>query len=173
MTWVLIYAAVLALGVFKVANSKAAILLTGRSVLVLNCMFGAIVLLNSLLTRSSFSNGLLIFLATILALGLAIKDKWFLLRHSPEKTFEVVEACLAMVLMPFTKTPTGYDLELADGKARISFHGLFPGIAIMDFYGKWQQKKVEVLRALLKKRFGSIFPKITIRLNNKNNVEGN
>jgi hypothetical protein len=173
MIWILIYVGILVLGILKVAMSKKTILIRGKTILVFNFVFTIFALLVSLISRSIPSEGLLIFFVIILVLPLLIKNKWILLRDDLLITAGVIEECLSMILIPFTKNAGGYDLNLADGKAEITSYGIMPGTGIIDFNGEWKQKKVEVLQALLKKNFGSIFPKIVIHLKNKNNVKSN
>lgn len=173
MTWIFIYIGILVLGILKLAVSKTTILLRGKTILVFNFVFVILIFSVALISQSIPSTALLIFSAIILLLPLLIKNKWILLRNVPLKTAETIEQCLSMILISFTKIAGGYDLNLADGKAGVACYGIMPGTGIIDFNGRWKQKKVEVLQALLKKNFGSIFPKIVIHLKNKNDVKSN
>lgn len=170
MIWIFIYFAIIVLGALRVIFSKTTILLRGKTILIVNFIFTALIFLVVLITRSFPSMILLIFLAIILVLPFFVKNKWILLHNTPAKTAEVIEGCFSMILLSFTKNASGYDLKLAAGNAGMAVYRLLPGIGIMNFNGSWRQKKVEVLQALLVKNFRSMFPKIVIHLKSKNNV---
>jgi hypothetical protein len=149
-----LYCVALLCGVFFIWSSRETVLLRGERWAGFNLVFAA---------GGVLSGHLIVFWVLVAACSLPAAGKWFLFANAP-KIPERVESALAMLLIPFEKTGDGYALKLSNGRAFVAIFPYSRWGAILAFRGNRRHKKMQLLRALLAKKFRPVFPRITIDL---------
>ncbi len=166
MIGILIYLAILILGVSFAVFRDQTSLLRGKSFLRFNLIFLAITFLVIGVSRQLNENLTTIYLLlAIFFVSILLRKKWLLLKNDFGTTSLLIEDCLSKILMSFQKSEQGYTIKLTEGsELRLGIVSLWPKCAIISFKGDLHQKKVDVLENFLVKKFSGIFPKLVIKL---------
>ncbi|MSU45302.1 MAG: hypothetical protein EXS47_01600 [Candidatus Zambryskibacteria bacterium] len=166
MIGILIYLAILILGLSFVIFRDQTSLLKGKSFLKFNLVFFAVTFLVIVITRQLDSNLITIYsLLIVLIMSVLVRKKWFLFKYNFVTTSLEIEDCLSKILMSFQKSGNGYIIKVTEGsELLLNIVSLWPKCAILSLNGNVHQKKVEILENFIVKKFSSIFPKLVIKL---------
>jgi hypothetical protein len=158
------YLAIVLAGVVLLSCGRETMLLRGEQVFRLTVVFALVSLIALAIRWVWPAPGVVAFWAGSLACSLLIRGRWILVHHHPRTTAELLEGALTMLLISSERTGSGYTLKLGDRPAIVTVRGMVPGIALLTFAVPGGHKKVQLLRALLAKRFRPVFPRPTIDL---------
>lgn len=139
-------------------------LLRGERVFRLTAVFALVSLVPLAIRWVRPTPGVVAFWAVSLACSIPIRERWILVHYDPRATAELLEAALTMLLIPSERTGPRYTLKLGDRPAIVTVRRIVPGIALLTFVAQGGHKKMQLLRALLAKRFQPVFPRPTIDL---------
>lgn len=166
MIGILIYLAILILGLSFVIFRDQTSLLEGKSFLKFNIIFLAVVFVAITITRQLNENLTTVYLLLIMfVISLLFRKKWLLLKYNSGTTSLMIEDCLSKILMPFQKSEKGYAVKTTEGnELLLNIVSSWPKCATISFKGDVHNKKVDVLKNFLVKKFTNIFPKLVIKL---------
>lgn len=94
----------------------------------------------------------------------AVSRTWILLRFDRDSADTVVSRCLAMTRARFRRETSTYVLAVQGQEISIHLLTPIPTVGLLVFRGDWHYTKARVVRRLLGKSFGPIFPRYVIRL---------
>ena len=166
MIGILIYVAILLVGLIFVVFRDQTSLLKGKSFFKFNLIFLVIIFLIIAITGRLNENLNTIYLLLIaFIISILLRKKWLLLKYNAGTVSLMIEDCLSKILMPFQKSERGYVVKVTEGsELLLNVVSLWPKCATITFKGDVHQKKVDVLENFLVKKFFSIFPKLVIKL---------
>jgi hypothetical protein len=166
MIGILIYIAILIVGLIFVVFRDQTSLLKGKSFLKFNLIFLTVTFLVVAVGRQFNENLIAIYLLLAMFLiSILLRKKWLLLKNISGITSLLIEDSFSKILMPFQKSEKGYTVEVTEGSELLmNIVSLWPKCAILTFKGDSRPKKVEVLENFLVKQFSGIFPKLVIKL---------
>jgi Ca2+/Na+ antiporter len=167
MIGILIYLAILFLGLVFVVSRDQTSLLKGGGFLKFNLIFLAVTILVVVVSKQLNENLVTIYLLLIMFfVSILLRKKWLLLKNNSGTTSSLIEDCFSKILIPYQKSENGYIVKVAENSELfLNIVSLWPKCAIISFKGDLHQKKVEVLENFLVKKFAGIFPKLVIKLN--------
>ena len=160
----LLYGAVVLVAIFIFLFSQSIILVQLKTLFKFHSLFLLPTLFIYLIQYPQVSPLYILGLVLLIGLCFIFKNAWIFVHYQKDKTTEVIEGSLKMILFPFQKTDVGYRLSHSNGEANILIKPLFASVAFMTFENKFAIKKVDVLKALLVKKFSKIFPRFTIHI---------
>jgi hypothetical protein len=158
------YLAIVLAGVVLLLCGRETMLVRGERVFRFTAVFVLVALGSLALRWVRPTPGVVAFWAVSLTCSLLIRERWILVHYHPGATAEVLEAALTMLLIPSERTGPRYSLKLGDRPAIVTVRGIIWGIALLTFAAPDGYKKMQLLRALLAKRFRPVFPRPTIDL---------
>lgn len=102
--------------------------------------------------------------AALMLASLTFRDRWLLSGFDETGFCNVVEPSLRRLRIPFEREPGGYALSLGTGAARITYRRFGVGRALVRFERSGAgEKKLDLVRSLLAKRFEPVVPRPRIR----------
>ncbi len=140
------------------------LLLRGQSVFALNGLSGMLGLARLVIWKQAAPAWLIAVWLALLAAALAARPRWFFFWFNPAGFAAEVETSLRMLLIPFVKTQAGYTLQLRDGDVYLQLRAGPGRAAVLKFRQERKHKKAGLLRALLRKRFDPLFPRLKIHI---------
>ncbi|MBZ5619985.1 MAG: hypothetical protein LAQ69_14870 [Acidobacteriia bacterium] len=159
-----VYGSVLSLGLLLAIARRRTLLVRGQGFFTLSGI-SAIVALGSWTIRGGgIDTWLSVVWLAVLAAALAARPRWFFLWHDPEVFANVVEGSLRMLLISFIKTEAGYDLKLRDGNVYLELRAGPCRTAVLRFRQSQENRKGDLMRSLLRKRFDPLFPRLKIHI---------
>lgn len=166
MIWIAAaYVLISAVGLACAIGRNRTTLLKGEAFLLFNLFFVCAVVLTVIVRRELPTDGRLVLILGLITLAsYLLRQRWLLLKDNQEETTAVVEDSFRRVLLPFQKTNGCYRLQVGNGLLQLNFSRLPLKSTLITFRGDAQPRKVRVLQNLLKKKFASLFPKLTINL---------
>jgi hypothetical protein len=108
------------------------------------------------------SPGLVVFPLVLLAV-FPFRDRWLVNRYDEAAMGDVLGRSLEQLRIPFERTETGYDLRVKTGVAGILLRPLPRSWAVVRIRDESGSRKIELLRALIRKRLGRLVPRPRIR----------
>ena len=164
---IIVYAAIIAIAKASVLMRREVRLLTGSTLRNFCSIFAVLGIVGLLLSREP---AMLEYVAAgVMLAGLVVSlivgERWLLFRYDADQVSTVLEQSMARILLNFKKTTDGYVATLRDGKeVTIRMSPLVFNSAALTFHGHTEEKKVDVLRSLVRKAFPPVFPRPVIHL---------
>jgi hypothetical protein len=158
-----IYISLLSMGVLAGLARRRMLLLRGRGILVLTGLSATLDLAVLAIRQAAPIWRVAIWLALVTGAS-AVRPLWVFLWFDPKKFAADVESSLRMLLISFVKTDGGYRLQLRNAVVEMQLRAGPGGTAILKFRQRQKQKKADLLRSLLKKKFEPLFPRLKIRI---------
>lgn len=161
---VIIYVLIIISCIISILRSDAPVLLKGNTLLRFHISFIFLTLLSYFLFNGGTQVYFFGFLIVLIIVSLMVRTKWFLLRCNFGVVVEILEKSFNMIIFSFRRIEEGYILENNGKSIQIRLQQILLGVIILSFEGKSKIKKVEVLQALLIKKFNKLLPRITIHI---------
>jgi len=160
----LVYVAIVLMAIFIFLFTKNTILVRVRTLFKFHSIFLLFSLIVFIIQYPQVPIVYGVSLILLTGFFFIFQNVWVLLHYKKDKTAEVIENSLNMILFPFQKSEGSYRLSHSGGESNILIKPLFAGLASVAFENKFTIKKVDILKALLVKKFGKIFPRFTIHI---------
>jgi hypothetical protein len=159
-----VYIAIMLTGVVFLLRGRETTRVRGRRILALTAGFAGAAAVSLAVSGTRPTPGAVGFWTLSLACALAFGRRWILVHHDPRNTADVLEAAMRMLRIPFEPAGPGYALKIDKGPAVLSVRQVLPRIALLSWTALGDPAKIELLLALLAKRFRPVFPRPTIDL---------
>jgi hypothetical protein len=117
-----------------------------------------------LLRRRRVSVVVILAMTAAASLDPVVSRVWILLRCDRDSADTVIARCLAMTRTRFLRETSTFRLTVTGRESSIQLLTPFPSLGLLVFRGDWDYTKARVVRQLLGKSFGPIFPRYVIRL---------
>jgi len=159
-----IYTSILGLGLLAAVSRRRMLLLHGRGVFILSGLSATLGLALLVIRKQATTVWPAAIWLAVLTAALAARPCWVFLWFDPKGFAAEVEASLRMLLIAFVKTEAGYTLHLRNGDVYMQLRAGPGRTAVLKFRQGRKDKKADLLRSLLKKRFDPLFPRLKIHI---------